>query len=286
MKSFYEILQVNENASEMEIKKSYRTLSLKYHPDKNADLQEQHKFIALTNAYEVLSDKAQREQYDRSRNTDVSLYQNLPMSAKVEEVPNIQNIQIPSKGVKQDRFIGLQTSKPEMIQSTLHLQLHQVLKSGLYPIEIERYYYLQDEKRFERVTLYVEIFQGIDDNEMIIIPEQGHINLSNIHGDIKVVVKIENKTEFLRKGLDIIYRKTITLKEALCGFQFQLTLLSGKQFTVNNKEGNIIQPNYEKSIPMFGLSRGTQHGSLVLQFTVEFPTQLSKDVIKKLKQII
>lgn len=66
MKDYYKILEVEENASEDDIKKSYRNLSKKYHPDVNPDGAEQFKEIA--EAYETLGDKNKRAQYDGQKN--------------------------------------------------------------------------------------------------------------------------------------------------------------------------------------------------------------------------
>lgn len=64
-KDFYEILGVSKTASEGEIKKSYRTLAKKYHPDMNpGNKQAEDKFKEITEAYAVLSDSAKRKQYD------------------------------------------------------------------------------------------------------------------------------------------------------------------------------------------------------------------------------
>ena len=65
MKDYYKILEVEENASDDDIKKSYRTLSKKYHPDMNPDGAE--KFKEIAEAYEVLGDKTKRAQYNNSK---------------------------------------------------------------------------------------------------------------------------------------------------------------------------------------------------------------------------
>ncbi len=63
---YYEVLQVNRNASQDEIKKAYRRLAMKFHPDRNpGDPKAESKFKEISEAYEVLSDAAKREQYDR-----------------------------------------------------------------------------------------------------------------------------------------------------------------------------------------------------------------------------
>lgn len=65
MKNYYEILEVEENASEDQIKKNYRTLSKKYHPDLNPNGDE--KFKEIAEAYETLSDTEKRRKYDFNR---------------------------------------------------------------------------------------------------------------------------------------------------------------------------------------------------------------------------
>ena len=66
--NFYTILGVNEKASKEEIKKAYRSLSMKYHPDKNnGDITATTQFQKISEAYETLGDDEKREQYDMSR---------------------------------------------------------------------------------------------------------------------------------------------------------------------------------------------------------------------------
>lgn len=63
-KSLYETLEINESASADEIKKAYRKLARKYHPDVNKDKTAEDKFKEINAAYEVLSDKEKKQQYD------------------------------------------------------------------------------------------------------------------------------------------------------------------------------------------------------------------------------
>lgn len=63
---YYKVLGVNKSASDEEIKKAYRKLAMKYHPDKNkGDKSSEEKFKQLSEAYAVLSDKEKRHQYDQ-----------------------------------------------------------------------------------------------------------------------------------------------------------------------------------------------------------------------------
>src|SRR5438874_6533584 len=65
-RDYYEVLGVPRNASEADVKKAYRKLARQYHPDRNpGDKSAETKFKEIQQAYDVLSDKKQREQYDR-----------------------------------------------------------------------------------------------------------------------------------------------------------------------------------------------------------------------------
>ena len=64
-KDFYGILNLSKSATETDIKKAYRRLALKYHPDKNKDPGAEEKFKEISEAYEVLSDKEKRGIYDK-----------------------------------------------------------------------------------------------------------------------------------------------------------------------------------------------------------------------------
>jgi len=63
-KNYYEILELEENATQDDIKKAYRRLAIKWHPDKNSEPQAQEKFKEIAEAYEVLNDPDKRRRYD------------------------------------------------------------------------------------------------------------------------------------------------------------------------------------------------------------------------------
>ena len=60
---------------------------------------------------------------------------------------------------------------------------------------------------------------------------------------------------FSRNGLDLYYHKNISLKEALCGFKFNIEFLNNKNIIINNDKGNIIKPMTAKIINNFGMER-------------------------------
>jgi DnaJ-class molecular chaperone len=185
---------------------------------------------------------------------------------------------------RHDRSFDLQ--KPTPIIKHVTVTMYQIYTGVTIPIEIERWIYENGSKVFEKETIYVTIPQGIDENEIILLKDKGNvINISNI-GDIKIFVKISNDTEYKRSGLDLIYERTISLKESLCGFSLQFTFLNGKTYTLNNSLGNIITPEYKKIIPGMGITRGRHQGNLILNFHVQFPESLTEEQVTILKNVL
>ena len=67
MTNLYKVLEVSNTASQAEIKRSFRNLALRYHPDRNKNSEEsKQKFMRIVEAYEVLSDQQSRKNYDNN----------------------------------------------------------------------------------------------------------------------------------------------------------------------------------------------------------------------------
>ena len=323
---FYKILGISEKATEEEIKKAYRKLSLQYHPDRNKnDSKCVELFQKINQAYETLSDKQKRREYDLSRSNPFfnhfntsSPFQNNSDHFSGQSFDNIDelinsffggvgggmpfmpgfgnmgpgiNIRAFHNGVpinmnmNGNHFME-NMNKPTPIIKNITISLGQVLTGANLPVDIERWIMENGTKVFEKETLYIPVPQGIDDNEIILLKEKGNVMNDYIKGDVKIFVKVENKTDFERRGLDLHYTKRISLKDSLCGFSFDLVYVNGKTYTLNNHSGNIIQPNYNKIIPNMGLTRDGHTGNLIIQFLVEFPEKLDQDKINKLKEIL
>ena len=154
-------------------------------------------------------------------------------------------------------------------------------------MEIERWVQEDISKRVEKERLYVDIHPGIDNNEIIIMRNRGNIISEDCIGDIKIFIKItDDKTSLVRRGMDLIYVKKLSLKEALCGFTFDISHINGKIYTINNNTGKIITPAFQKSIPQMGMKRGKQIGSLIINFKIKFPEDLTDEQRIQLSEIL
>jgi len=311
--TFYNILGVGENATKEEIKKAYRALQMKYHPDKNPGNQEAISMTQKINeAYETLGDEQKKSEYDMMRNNPNPFMRMNSHGGGGMEVPmdDIFNMffgggipgmpgmgGIPGMGgmppgAKIHIFHGgpmnfqQAMNKPIPIMKSLQINMEQVLNGASLPLEIERWILENGNKVFEKETIYVDVPAGIDENEMIVLRDRGNIISEQCKGDIKINILVQNNTAFKRSGLDLILEKRISLKESLCGFTFEIKYLNGKSYTLNNNKGNIVPPEYKKVYPGMGLKRGEHKGNMIIIFHIEFPEKLTDEQIDKLTQVL
>jgi DnaJ-class molecular chaperone len=177
-------------------------------------------------------------------------------------------------------------AKPTPIIKTETISLNKAFTGYNMPVEITRWIVENDLKREETEMIYIPIPRGVDNNEIIILRDKGNVLAENNKGDIKVFIKIQNDTEFVRNGLDLILNKTIGIKDALCGFSFDMNYLDGRIFKINNTVGNIITNNTNKVLNGMGMKRDEHTGNLIINFNVVFPEQLTTEQIEALQAIL
>jgi len=299
----YEILGVDKTASDQDVKRAYRTLSLKYHPDRNSSAEAASKMREINEAYDVLGDAQKRRQYDMR----------MPFQGQGAGVVEMDLDASSMNDVFQMLFPGMfQTAGPEMaffhmdpmmgggmqfkhaaalkpppIQQHLTVTLEQAYVGCTLPIEIERWIMHGHVKAKEIETVYVDIPAGIDESEMITLVDKGNVLHDSCKGVVKVNMHVDNTTAFRRQGLNLIYCKTLTLKEALCGFSFELKHLNGKTLSMNNTQNvTLIKPQLQKVIPGYGMTRDKNVGSLIIEFEVQFPDTLTPEQVATLRDIL
>ena len=308
--SYYDELGVTKTATTDEIKKAYRKLSLKYHPDKNPNNKDaEQKFKQISEAYSVLGDSQKRKDYDFKQTHGSRMPQGFPMGSGFENIPpDVFNMMFnnmrtgPNGGVHMgmNGFPGnfkiykngvdvtpQQMKKPTPIVKTVEITMEQSYSGIQQPLEIERWV-IDDEKtkRVETERIYIDIPAGIDNNEIIIMRNKGNILSDDNQGDIKIFVKITQHKGLKRQGLQLIMHKGITLKESLCGFKFNIEHPSGKTFTIDNENGKIIEPSSKKLVKGMGMKRGNHTGDLIIMFHITYPPILTQKQRDELRNIL
>ncbi|KAK4592818.1 hypothetical protein RGQ29_017107 [Quercus rubra] len=126
----------------------------------------------------------------------------------------------------------------------------------------------------EKKVLEVHVEKGMQHGQKITFDGQADEAPDTITGDIVFVLQLKEHPKFKRKFDDLYVEHTLNLTEALCGFQFALTHLDGRQLLIKSNPGEVIKPGQSKAINDEGMphhQRPFMRGRLYIHFNVEFP---------------
>lgn len=270
---FYKLLEVEKNASDAEIKKAYRKLAVKHHPDKGGDPE---KFKEVTRAYEVLSDTEKRAKYDkygedgldndgagdasdifeaffgggrraggggakkRSKTKDVVQ----PLKVTLEQMYSgtskkmaiTRQVIDKKKGVQECRQCDGRGVRVEVIRMGPMIQQMQSQCSSCGGQG------KSFQTKQEREVLEVHIQKGAPDGHKVVFREMADEHPDADAGDVVFVLKQQEHAEFKRKGADLYIERKISLVEALCGFEIEITHLDGRKLLIKSSPGEIVKP--------------------------------------------
>lgn len=221
-KSLYQTLDVSENANQDEIKKSYRRLARKYHPDLNKTKEAEEKFKEINAAYEILSDEEKRRQYDqfgdnmfggqnfsdfaRSRSTSEDLDDIL--SSIFGRGGFSQRFSQNSQGFSGFNFSNFAHEDLDMT-TTLNVSVLDTLLGNKKQVSINN----------ETFSLKIPI--GVEEGEKIRVRNKGKMGRTG-RGDLLLQIHIEEDEIYRREKDDIIQIFDLPLKTALFGGKIEI----------------------------------------------------------------
>ncbi len=221
-KSLYQTLNVSENASQDEIKKSYRRLARQYHPDLNKTKEAEEKFKEINAAYEILSDEEKRRQYDqfgdnmfggqnfsdfaRSRSASEDLDDIL--SSIFGRGGFSQRFSQNSQGFSGFNFSNFAHEDLDMT-ATLNVSVLDTLLGNKKQVSINN----------ETFSLKIPI--GVEEGEKIRVRNKGKMGRTG-RGDLLLQIHIEEDEIYRREKDDIIQIFDLPLKTALFGGKIEI----------------------------------------------------------------
>lgn len=295
---YYSILKVDRTASEDDLKKSYRRLAMKWHPDKNPGnkVYAEAKFKQICEAYEVLSDPHKRPVYDRygeeglkdmptdttnaggfsSGSTSGSTHKFNPRKAEdlFSEVfgascpyPNMNGTshsrsKTPSRHKVYDNPTEGSSSglrKAPPIENKLPCSLEELYNGAVRKMKISRNVLGAGGKMTTvEEVLSIKIKPGWKKGTKITFPEKGNEQQGLIPADLIFVIDEKPHDVFKRDGSDLLVLQKISLAEALGGSMLQIPSLNGKSLTIPLTE--LVYPGYERIVPNEGMPIAKEHG--------------------------
>ena len=288
---YFNILNISRDSTLNDIKKAYRIMSIKHHPDKNGNTNSEQ-FNKINEAYSTLmrnydliklNEKKQTQEYVNNTNT---LTSNNSYCNNGQGNNGQGNNPYCDTNTMISKYVNAVNSNYEDIIINLTLTYNEAYNGCNKPINVERKINVNNVIGHERETLYVQIPKGIDNNEIITLVNKGNSYVANgvTHSNVKIIILLTKHELFERNGLDIIFIKSISLKEALLGFSFMLNHINNKSYNITCSE--IIHFNYEKIKANMGFMRDNFVGNLIIKFNILFPVSLSLDSKKQLANLL
>jgi curved DNA-binding protein len=310
---YYKILGVEKAASAAEIKKSYRKLALKYHPDKNPDNKEaEDKFKQISEAYAVLSDEKKRQEYDtygsagfQQRYSQEDIFRGFDINDIFNQFGggggrtsfrfggqggaaggNPFDFFSQAGGGAQGGGCGGGGCRPQPVKGQdqtyeLAVSLEDVLHGAEKNISLRR--------DGGNQNIAVKVPKGIESGKRLRLSGKGAPSPSGgPPGDLYLKVTVQPHSSFTRDGDNLITEKKVPFSQACLGTAVEITSLDERKFKLKVPAG--VQQEAKLRIKGHGLPSGPigAQGDIYVKIFVEIPKQLTpeqEETIQKLAEL-
>ncbi len=295
---YYETLGVTKSASPDEIKKAYRKLAIRYHPDKNnGDKSAEDRFKAINEAYAVLSDPEKKKQYDtygstgfHQRYSQEDIFRNFDINDILKQFGfggsfsgttfrsgmgggRSQQQGFSSFFNQQQEGRGCGFGQPVKGQDMTY-QLMVSLEDVLHGTEKQ----ISFRKNGIAQHVSVKVPKGIEEGKKLRLKGKGgDAPPGGLAGDLYLKIQLEPHPDFDREGDDLICNKRISFSEACLGTVIEVKSINGTVFNVKVPPGT--NSDARLRIKGQGLPSGPMggRGDLFVKVGVLIPKELTKE---------
>lgn len=264
----YEILGISKNSSLEEVKKRYRILIKKYHPDKNNNINKD-KFIEIHEAYKNILKK-------KTGNGYINILSDLYNEGIFDKYINLIYNNYVYNFTEKNKVIVLDCSLEELYISCIKTIKYKRIVA-ISPIN-----FITEEKEIK-----LNINSKNYNNQNIIFKNFGDKYEFNTKPN-NLIIKIKEMEHeiFKKEDFNLILNLNLSLKEALtCSTIIKIPLLDGKYY--DYKIDKIISPNFKDIVKNYGFKKDDdKYGDLKINFNITFPKSLTNEQISKLNDIL
>jgi curved DNA-binding protein len=280
---YYKVLEVQKNASTEDIKKAYRKLARKYHPDVNPNNQDAHKkFQQINEANEVLSDPEKRKKYDQYGEKYGKDWQH---GEEFEKARAQQRYSNAGDQTFQGNFGGEDFSdffESLFGRSETRSRSQSKFRGQDYEAELqltlrEAYETHQRTITVNGKNIRITIAAGIENGQKIRLKGHGAPGTNGgPNGDLYITFRIEDDARFKRLGNDLYTTAEIDLYAAVLGGGITIDTMSGQlklKIAAGTQNGSKVRVK-GKGFPVY--KQDGQFGDLYITYHVKIPTQLTE----------
>eukprot|EP00039_Didymoeca_costata_P013067 m.193475 g.193475 ORF g.193475 m.193475 type:complete len:323 (-) comp15666_c0_seq15:4797-5765(-) len=298
-KDYYGELEVTRDANDAALRKAYRRLALEFHPGKSDAPDAANRFLAVNEAFEVLSNKRYKATYDQfgSRGlqegapkgkegfTEAYVYHGDAMETfrsffggenpfhdlfpPADEFGVVNEV-APRTRMKQN---------PPLIKP-LVVSLEEAYLGCVKKMRVQRDVMNDDgyTSMIREKILTIHVKPGWKEGTRITFEKEGDQEANGIPADIVFVLEYKKHPLFTREGNDLVHTAKVSLANALTGCEVRLTTLDGR--ILNLPINDVVRPGFERRVVGEGMpitkSPG-QKGDLILRFETQFPSSISEE---------
>ncbi len=270
MIDYYKILNVSESATAEEIKKSYRKLAMKWHPDRNSNNKEaEEKFKEIQTAYDILSNPQKRKEYDMSKNFGFANSNSGGTNADFDNSDFEDILHQHFSDIFNQNFSDI-FNRRNFIQSIeVHVSFWEAIKGGKKTFQLA----VRSKKGTKFLNVSINIPEGTNTGDQFLIDVEGQ--------KLQVVILVEPDSKFQRDNLDLFLQVDIPFSIAMLGGEVVFPHWEGD---LDIKIPECLQNNQKIRVSNKGVKKGIFIGDLYLIANIVFPKKLTEEQKKILKE--
>ena len=275
-RDYYEVLGIPRTASQQEIKKAFRKLAMKYHPDKNKDAGSEEKFKEINAAYEVLSDEKKRSQYDQFGHSafDGSGGFGQGGFGDFGDINDIFN-----------SFFGGQRRDPNRPRQGEDYQMRTniTFDESVFGKTIEQSIDKYENGTARKVKTEIKIPAGISDGQQIVLRGYGGPGINGgPNGDLYIFVYIKPHPTYQRSNNDILIDVPVSIFDIISEREIDIKTPHGIESIklMNDIQNGEVINIRGKGFPFI---RGGYIGNLLIRINIKIPKMNKKERDKIIK---